>query len=276
MRSPHRWFDVLIWPLVDCLLFGSIGVFISRQGGTHAADAVAYLLAGILLFHVIYQSQIAVSTGFLEETWSRNILNLMTTPLREIEYAAGVALFGLVKVAIGLTVVALAALAFYSFDILDVGWGLLPIGAMLLVVGWSISLFVIGLVLRFGQSAEVLAWGILFVVMPLSGVFVPIAELPPILQPIARMLPTTHLFDAARTAARRRRHALGSAGLGAAGLRHRGVARPALHHPHARRVPPAWLRDPLLLIVRCAASRWSATAARARPRWPGRWPNASA
>ena len=34
MRSPHRWFDVLIWPLVDCLLFGSIGVFISRQGGT--------------------------------------------------------------------------------------------------------------------------------------------------------------------------------------------------------------------------------------------------
>jgi ABC-2 type transport system permease protein len=199
LRSPHRWFDVLIWPLVDCLLFGSIGVFISRQGGAHANDAVAYLLAGILLFHVIYQSQIAVSTGFLEETWSRNILNLMTTPLREVEYATGVALFGLVKVAIGLTVVAVAAFGFYSFDILDVGWGLLPIGALLLIVGWSISLFVIGLVLRFGQSAEVLAWGILFVVMPLSGVFVPIAELPPILQPVARVLPTTHLFAAART-----------------------------------------------------------------------------
>ena len=148
---------------------------------------------------MIYQSQIAVSTGFLEETWSRNILNLMATPLREVEYAIGVALFGLVKVAIGLTVVALAAFAFYSFDILHVGWGLLPIGAMLLVVGWSISLFVIGLVLRFGQSAEVLAWGILFVVMPLSGVFVPIAELPPVLQPLARVLPTTHLFEAART-----------------------------------------------------------------------------
>ena len=199
MRSPHRWFDVLIWPLVDCLLFGSIGVFIARQGGTKAAAGVAYLLTGILLFHVIYQSQIAVSTGFLEETWSRNILNLMTTPLREIEYALGVALFGLAKVAIGLTVVALAAFAFYSFDILDVGWGLLPIGALLLVCGWSISLFVIGLVLRFGQSAEVLAWGILFVVMPLSGVFYPISALPPLLQPIARVLPTTHLFAAART-----------------------------------------------------------------------------
>jgi ABC-2 type transport system permease protein len=199
LRSPHRWFDVLIWPLVDCLLFGSIGVFIARSGGTDASKGVAYLLAGILLFHVIYQSQIAVSTGFLEETWSRNILNLMTTPLREVEYASGVALFGLAKVAIGLGVVALAALGFYSFDILDVGWGLLPIGALLLVCGWSISLYVIGLVLRFGQSAEVLAWGILFVIMPLSGVFVPVSAMPPLLQPIARVLPTTHLFAAART-----------------------------------------------------------------------------
>lgn len=198
-RSPHRWFDVIIWPLVDAVLFGSIGVYIARQGGTDAAAGVAYLLAGILLFHVIYQSQIAVSTGFLEETWSRNILNLMTTPLRESEYAIGVGLFGMVKLVIGLTVVALAALVFYSFNILDVGWGLLPIGALLLACGWSISFFVIGLVLRFGQSAEVLAWGILFVIMPLSGVFYPIDALPTVLQPVARLLPTTHLFGAART-----------------------------------------------------------------------------
>jgi ABC-2 type transport system permease protein len=197
-RAPHRWFDVTVWPLVDCLLFGSLGVFVAQQGGGDSQAGVAYLLAGILLFHVIYQVQIAVSTGFLEETWSRNLLNLMTTPLKEIEYAVGVAAFGLVKLCIGLSVVALAALAFYSFNILDVGWGLLPIGALLMVCGWTISLFVIGLVLRFGQSAEVLAWGILFVIMPLSGVFYPVEALPGILEPIARMLPTTQLFAAAR------------------------------------------------------------------------------
>ena len=47
---------------------------------------------------------------------------------------------------------------------------------LLLLAGWSVSLFVVGLVLRFGQSAEVLAWGILFVVMPLSGVFYPVVS----------------------------------------------------------------------------------------------------
>jgi ABC-2 type transport system permease protein len=197
-RSPHRAFDVFVWPVVDVLLWGSLGVFVSQQ--TDAAQSgVAYLLAGILLFHVLYQSQIALSTGFLEEVWSRNLLNVMTTPVTEWEYAVGVALFGLAKVATGLSVVVLAAFGFYAFSIFEVGWALIPIGAILLIAGWSISLFVIGLVLRFGQSAEVLAWGILFVVMPLSGIFYPVEALPTVLQPIATALPTTHAFAAMRT-----------------------------------------------------------------------------
>ena len=69
---------------------------------------------------------------------------------------------------------------------------------MLLIAGWSISLFVIGLVLRFGQSAEVMAWGILFVVMPLSGIFYPVDALPTALQPLSVLLPTTHAFTALR------------------------------------------------------------------------------
>ena len=69
---------------------------------------------------------------------------------------------------------------------------------MLLVVGWAISLFVIGLVLRFGTGAEALAWGVMFVLLPLSGVFYPIDSLPALLQPIAQLLPTTHAFAALR------------------------------------------------------------------------------
>jgi ABC-2 type transport system permease protein len=65
-RSPHRLFDVTIWPLVDTVLFGSIGIFFARQGGpgTSAQAAAGYLLAGIVLWHVVYQAQIAVATGF--------------------------------------------------------------------------------------------------------------------------------------------------------------------------------------------------------------------
>jgi ABC-2 type transport system permease protein len=74
----------------------------------------------------------------------------------------------------------------------------IPIAITLLIVGWAISLLVIGLVLRFGTGAEALAWGVMFILLPLSGVFYPIDALPTVLQPLAQALPTTHAFEALR------------------------------------------------------------------------------
>jgi ABC-2 type transport system permease protein len=53
-------------------------------------------------------------------------------------------------------------------------------------------------VLRYGSGAEALAWGMMFVIFPLSGVFYPVDVLPTIVQPIAYALPTTHAFAALR------------------------------------------------------------------------------
>lgn len=198
VRSPHRLFDVSLWPLVDVLLFGALAQFVGGAERDVATQAAGYLLAGIVLWHVIYQSQIALSTGFLEETWTRNLLNLMVTPLREVEYVAGVVLFGMVKLAIGVGLMMLGALAFFSFDTWDLGLGLVPIATVLLVVSWAIALLVVGLVLRFGSGAEALAWGVMFLLLPLSGVFYPTGSLPGAIRPIARALPTTHAFDALR------------------------------------------------------------------------------
>src|SRR4029453_10631995 len=103
-------------------------------------------------------------------------------------YVAGVALFGLVKLVAGVGAVALLAWGAYAFNVGSLGWGLVPVAALLLMIGWTIALFVIGLVLRYGSGAEALAWGILFVVMPLSGVFYPVSALPAVLRPIGQVL----------------------------------------------------------------------------------------
>ena len=34
VRSPHRLFDVSLWPLVDVLLFGSLAAFVGTSGST--------------------------------------------------------------------------------------------------------------------------------------------------------------------------------------------------------------------------------------------------
>jgi ABC-2 type transport system permease protein len=216
-RSPHRTFDVLVWPVVDVLLFGSIGVFASSRATNGAAQFALYLLVGVILWHVVYQAQIAVATGFLEETWSRSVLNLLVTPMREWEYVLGVALFGLVKLVVAVGGVTLIVWAAFAFQISSIGPGMIPVAALLLVVGWSIALFVIGLVLRFGAGAEAFAWGILFVVMPLSGAFYPVEALPVVVRPIAHLLPTTYAFAAGRAVAAGEPMPWGQFALGAVG-----------------------------------------------------------
>lgn len=196
-RSPHRWFDLTVWPLVDVVVWGALGSFVAQENDASRAGT-PYLLAGIMLFHVLYQSQIAVTTGFMEETWTRNLLNIMATPLREVEYAVGLAIYGLAKLVLGMTAVVLTALVLFGFNLAEVGWALVPIALVLLVTAWAGSQLVIGLMLRYGQSAEILAWGVLFVIMALSGVFNPVESIPGPLQPVARVLPTTHAFAATR------------------------------------------------------------------------------
>ncbi|MFS0694457.1 ABC transporter permease [Streptomyces nitrosporeus] len=203
-RSPHRFFDVLVWPLVDTLLYGSIGLFAAqaaeKAGGAPDATAAftVYLLGGTVLWHLVHQTQISLATGFLEETWSRNILGLLATPMRDWEYLAGVGIFALVRTAASTLAVAVLAYAAYAFDVTALGIGLIPVAALLLVCGWSVALLVVGLVLRYGSGAEALVWGALSVVMPLSGVFYPVSTLPAVLRPVAELLPTTHAFAAGR------------------------------------------------------------------------------
>ena len=139
-----------------------------------------------------------MSCGYLDETWSRNLLNLMVSPLREIEFLTALVVVSAARLVVGLGVVGLAAFALYSFDVTSAGLGLVPVIAVLMLVGWAISMFVMALVLRFGNGAEILCWGLLFAVIALSGAFYPIEAMPGALQPIGRLLPSTHAFEAAR------------------------------------------------------------------------------
>ncbi len=196
-RAPHRWFDIAFWPLMDVILWGSLGAYVARTTtGPH--NATPYLIAGIMLFHILFQSQMAVGTGFLEETWSRNLLNVLTTPVTEFEYIAGTAIFGLFKVMFALATLSITAFGFFRFDLGTVGWSVVPIAAILTIVGWGVGIACIGIVLRFGQGAEILMWGGNYVLMAFSGVFNPVNALPGALQPVAKVLPSTHAFSALR------------------------------------------------------------------------------
>ena len=135
----------------------------------------------------------------------------------------------------------------FAFDVSVIGPGMIPVAALLLVVGWSIALFVIGLVLRFGTGAEAFAWGILFVVMPLSGAFYPVEALPSVLQPLALVLPTTYAFAVGRSVAAGDPFPWGQFVIGAVGTVGARRGRSGVRDLDAARLPPPRLRHPLLL-----------------------------
>ncbi|MCA1736448.1 MAG: ABC transporter permease [Actinobacteria bacterium] len=196
-RSPHRWFEIAFWPLMDVILWGSLGYFIAQENEASRAS-VPYLLAGLVLFWTLTQVQMTGSTAFMEETWTRNLLNVLTTSVKPIEYLAGIGFFGLIKLVMTLVTLTIATIALYGFDLSAIGWSVIPIIGLLIANGWAVALIVVGLILRYGQSAEILTWGLNYVVLAVSGVFFPIEALPAALHGFASILPTTLAFAAAR------------------------------------------------------------------------------
>ncbi len=192
-RNPDFWFLLLVLPLVDGLLFGSIGVAYGSGEGP-----VVLLVTGILLFHLIWQLTLAGSFGLLDEVWSRNLMNLIATPLTERELLSSFALVGLMRTGVAVTVISGVGLIFFAVSPTAAGLVLVPATALLLVFGWTVALFVVGLTLQFGDRAEVFSWGTLVLLMPLAGVFYPVDALPTALQVLAQLIPLTHVFDAVR------------------------------------------------------------------------------
>jgi len=85
-----------------------------------------------------------------------------------------------------------------SFNIFMIGISLIPFILNLTVMGWAIGIITTALILRFGQEAEVLAWALGFLFMPVSAVFYPVSVLPFFLQIIARFVPASYVFEGMR------------------------------------------------------------------------------
>lgn len=196
-RSPHRWFEIGFWPVMDVVLWGSLGAFVAQENAASRA-ATPFLLAGIVLFWTFTQVQMTMATTVMEETWTRNLLNVLTTPVTPVEYLAGTAVFGMAKLGLCLGVLTATTAGLYGFDLSAVGWSVIPVVAILVVNGWAVAFVIIGLILRFGQSAEILTWGINYVVMAVSGVFFPVAALPLGIGAVVAWTPTSQAFGAAR------------------------------------------------------------------------------
>lgn len=189
--------ELVYWPVVQMILWGLITKFFLTHS-SWVAQAGGVLIAGVLLWDVLFRSQLGVAISFLEEVWSRNLGQLFVTPLRPYELMLSLAAMSMIRTLIGVVPAALLCIPLYAYSIFTMGLPLLAFFVNLVVFGWAIGLGVSGFVLRYGLGAENLAWLAIFALAPISGVYYPIAVLPGWIQPVAWLLPSAHVFEGMR------------------------------------------------------------------------------
>lgn len=197
-HSLPGFFDMLFWPAVDLLLWGLLTTFI-QANEIELPVAVGFLIGGVLLWDLVFRSNLGIGITFLDDTsWTHNVLNLLVSPLRASEYLTAAVLWAFTKVFVGWAVMLVLAWALFSFSIFGLGLPLAVFAFALLVFGTAIGMIVLGIILRFGPGADILAWGLAVLMMPLSAVFYPVDALPGWAQAIAAWLPTAYVFEGMR------------------------------------------------------------------------------
>ncbi len=196
-RSMPRLMDVFFWPVMELLTWGFFSFYLG-QTSLQNFNLATMLLGGVLLWQIVDRAQNSISIHFLEDVWQRNFLNIFVSPLRLSEFFVAGALLSVLRVIVIGCFMSLVSFFLYKFNIFTLGFSLLPFVLNLFLFGVVIALFINGIIFRFGSSAQVLAFGIAFLIQPISAAFYPVTALPVMLQYISRMLPVSYVFESMR------------------------------------------------------------------------------
>lgn len=194
-----RILELIYWPMMQMLLWGFIQIFLNGESGFFAA-AGGLLIGAILLWDMLLRGQLGFSMSFLEEMWSRNVGNILMSPLRPSELLAGLAVMSVIRLIIGIVPVTILAIVFFGFNIWGLGLAFAAFFANLMLTAWAVGIVVSGLLIRNGLGAEGLAWSLIFLLLPLCAVYYPVETLPAFLEPISWALPPTYVFEGLRAA----------------------------------------------------------------------------
>jgi ABC-2 type transport system permease protein len=209
IHSTTRLIELGFWPVVDLVLWGMITTFLAGAGAELPVP-VSFFLGAVILWDLVFRSKNAVALCLLEEAHSRNLISMFASPVTPTEYLAGAVAWGLAKVALTWTVMAMLAWALFHFGVLTIGPQIAAYAAVLIVYGISLALVVIGCVLRFGYAADELTWALAGLVVPFSAVFYPVAALPGWARAVAAAVPPAHVFESLRASLAGRTSAWGS------------------------------------------------------------------
>jgi ABC-2 type transport system permease protein len=195
--SPVRVFPMVTWVAIDMVLWGFLTRYLDSVSAK-GVDLVPALLGGVLLWDFCTRIMQGVSTAFLEDVWSRNFLNLFSSPLSISEYIVGLVITSIMTSALGLLTMLLIANGIFHLEFFSLGLALAAFLSLLFVFGITLGICGSAIVLRFGPASEWLLWPLPALLSPFAAVFYPLNVLPSWMQAVAHLLPPAYVFEGMR------------------------------------------------------------------------------
>ena len=156
-----RIIDLIYWPTVQIILWGFVSKFFTMHS-TYFNNTAGIILTAAILYDFLFRSSISYNMLFLEEIWSRNLINLFVSPLKISEIVVALTCTALIRTLIGLVPAVLIAIPLFGISLMDLGLPLLLLLLSLYLFGITLGLLVTAGLVRFGPSFENIAWASLF------------------------------------------------------------------------------------------------------------------
>ena len=192
-----RTLELIYWPAMQLVTWGFSQAYISQNSGFFT-QAGGTFIGAVILWDILFRGQLGFSMSFLEEMWSRNLGNLLMSPLKVSEFLISLMAMSIIRLSIGVIPMTLLAIVFFGLNFYGLGLALVAFFCNLIFTSWSVGMISSGLVARNGLGAEGLAWTLMFVLLPLTCVYYPVSVLPNWLQVVAWALPPTYVFEGMR------------------------------------------------------------------------------
>ena len=138
-QSPVRIFGLVVWVTIDIVLWGFITRYLNTVSGS-GVNFVPTLLGAVLLWDFSERIMQGVSTAFLEDVWSRNFLNLFSSPLSISEYITGLVITSMLTSCLGLVAMLVVATAVFHLQFFSLGVSLAAFILVLFVFGISLGI----------------------------------------------------------------------------------------------------------------------------------------
>ncbi len=190
ISNPLANIPVFFFPVFELFLFG----YLNKE--THNTGLmVNFFLVGALLWVIIYRTQQEVTNGLVEEIYSKNLKNILSTRISLSQYMLVLILVSFIKLFVTFTVYVISSKAFFNFSFLSLPQFTPLIFANFMLFGSTLGVLSAGLILRYGIKIQFLSWMTSMILYPFMAIYYSVSVMNWPFNIIAELLPTSYLSN---------------------------------------------------------------------------------